>query len=119
MTMLVTLEQASEHLRRDTVDDNADLTLKIHAASGAVLRYLKGANYFQPELDGDGNPVLDGDGKPVYTTEVLFEVQAAVLLQLGYLYKDRDNDKDHEYEQGFLPRPVTALLYGLRTPALA
>jgi len=119
MTMLVTLAQASDHLRRDSSDDDADLTLKIHAASGAVLRYLKGANHFQPELDGDGNPVLDDDGKPVFTTEVLQEVQFAVLLMVGYFYKNRDNDKDHEYEQGFLPRPVTALLYGLRTPALA
>jgi hypothetical protein len=119
MTMLVTLAEASDHLRRDTADDAADLTLKIHAASGAVLNYLKGANRFVQEVDGEGNPVFDDDGKPVYTTEVLFEVKAAVLLMVGYLYKDRDNDKDHEYEQGFLPRPVTALLYPLRTPALA
>lgn len=117
--MLVTLEQASEHLRRDSADDDADLTLKIHAASGAVLNYLKGANHFQAGLDGEGNPVLDGDGKPVYTTQVLFEVQAAVLLMVGYLYKDRDNDKNHEFETGYLPRPVTALLYGLRSPSLA
>lgn len=119
MTMLVTLDQASEHLRRDGGDDDADLTLKIHAASGAVLNYLKGANHFEPELDGDGKPVLDDDGKPVYTTQVLYEVQAAVLLMVGYLYKDRDNDKNHEYETGYLPRPITALLYNLRTPALA
>ena len=119
MTMLVTLPEAAEQLRRDTTDDNADLTLKIHAASGAVLNYLKGANRFVQEVDADGNPVFDADGKPVYTTEVLFEVKAAVLLMVGYLYKDRDNDKDREYEQGFLPRPVTALLYPLRTPALA
>lgn len=119
MTMLVTLEQASDHLRRDSTDDDADLTLKIHAASGAVLNYLKGANRFQQEVDGDGKPVFDADGKPVYTTAVLQEVQFAVLLMVGYFYKSRDNDKDHEYEQGFLPRPVTALLYSLRTPAIA
>lgn len=117
--MLVTLAQASDHLRRDGADDDADLTLKIHAASGSVLRYLKGANHFEPELDGDGKPVVDGDGNPVYSDQVLYEVQAAVLLMVGYLYKDRDNDKNHEYEMGYLPRPVTALLYGLRGPALA
>jgi len=117
--MLVTLEQASAHLRRDDGDDDADLTLKIHAASGAVLNYLKGANHFEPELDSSGKPVLDDDGKPVYTTHVMYPVQAAVLLMVGYLYKDRDNDKNHEYETGYLPRPVTALLYNLRTPALA
>jgi hypothetical protein len=117
--MLVTLEQASEHLRRDGSDDDADLTLKIHAASGAVLNHLKGANHFEPELDSNGKPVLDGDGKPVYTTQVMYAVQAAVLLMVGYLYKDRDNDKNHEYEAGYLPRPVTALLASLRSPALA
>lgn len=117
--MLVTLQQARDHLRSDTNADDADLTLKIHGASGAVLNYLKGANRLVQEVDGDGVPVVDADGLPVYTEEVLFEVQAAVLLLLGYLYKDRDNDKDHEYEQGFLPRPVTALLYPLRDPALA
>jgi hypothetical protein len=30
---LVTLQQASDHLRRDTTDDNADLELKVEAAS--------------------------------------------------------------------------------------
>jgi len=119
MTMLVTLAQASDHLRRDSTDDDADLTLKIHAASGSVLGYLKGANHLVQEVDGDGKPVFDEDGKPVYTDQVLYEVQAATLLMVGYLYRARDNDKDHEYEQGFLPRPVTALLYGLRTPAIA
>lgn len=118
MTLLVTLQQAKDHLRIDTDDGDADLELKIHGASGAVLNYLKGANHFAQQVV-DGVPVVDADGLPVYTTAVLFEVQAAVLLLLGYLYKDRDNDKDHEYEQGFLPRPVTALLYPLRDPALA
>ena len=117
--MLVTLQQAKEHLRIDIGDGDADLTLKINGASGAVLNYLKGANRFVRALDVDGEPVVDADGKPVYTSEVLFEVQAAVLLMLGYLNKNRDNDKDHEYESGYLPRPVTALLFPLRDPALA
>lgn len=117
--MLVTLQQAKDHLRIDTADGDADLELKIHGASGAVLNYLKGSNRFEQELDINGLPVVDAEGLPVYTEDVLFEVQAAVLLQVGYLYKDRDNDKDHEYEQGYLPRPVTALLYPLRDPALA
>ena len=117
MTMLVSLPQAKDHLRIDSADGDADLTLKVHAASGAVLRYLNGKNYLVPTVDGQGAPVLDAGGAP--TTEVRFEVQAAVLLMTGYLHKDRDNDQNHEYETGYLPRPVTALLYGLRDPALA
>lgn len=110
MTMLVTLEQAKAHLRIDTADEDADLTLKIHAASSAVMNYLKSAIIFEPAIV---------DGILVYTTVVRFEIQAAVLLMVGYLYKDRDSDPDREYEPGMLPRPVTALLYPLRTPSLA
>lgn len=108
MTMLVTLAEASAHLRRDTTDDDADLILKIHGASGAVLSYL-----------GAGADKFKNEAGEIVDALVPFEVKAAVLLQLGYLYRDRDNDKNHEYEQGYLPRPVTALLYPHRSPALA
>lgn len=108
MTMLVTLQQASEHLRRDSAADDNDVTLKIHAASGAVLNYLKsGADRFKDE---------DGE---IVDALVPFEVKAAVLLQLGFLYADRDNDDERQYQPGYLPAPVTALLYPLRDPALA
>ncbi|RYF63597.1 MAG: phage gp6-like head-tail connector protein [Comamonadaceae bacterium] len=117
--MLVTLEQAKDHLRIDTDAADADLTLKIHAASGAVLTYLKGANRFVQAVDADGDPVVDEEGEPVYTEQVIFEVQAATLLMLGYLNKDRDGDGDDQFEPGFLPNPVTALLYPFRTPTLA
>lgn len=110
MTLLVTLDQAKAHLRIDTAYEDADLTLKIHAASSAVMNYLKSAIIFEPVLV---------EGVLTYSTTVKFEVQAAVLLMLGYLYKDRDGDPDREYEPGMLPRPVTALLYPLRTPSLA
>jgi len=98
--MLVTLAEARDHLRSDSVDDDADLTIKIHAASGAVINYLKSPAF------------IDESAVP-------FEVKAATLLLIGYLYKDRDGDEGGEYQQGYLPRPVTALLYPLRDPALA
>lgn len=116
--MLVTLEQAKNHLRIDTDAGDADLELKIAGASGAVLNHLQGANRFEQEVV-DGIPVVDEDGNPVYTSVVLPEVQSATLLMVGYLNKDRDTDKDHEYEYGVLPRPVTALLAMLRKPTLA
>lgn len=111
---LVSLEQAKRHLRVDFDDEDNDIELKVHAASGAVLNYLKsGADVF---LDSSGDVPEDSAGDPV---GVPFEVQAAALLMLGYLYKDRDTNAGGEYEQGYLPKPVTALLYPLRDPAFA
>jgi hypothetical protein len=109
--MLVTLEQAKQHLRIDHDDEDNDLILKIHAASGAVVNYLKsGADIF---LDSNGEPVYDSSDEPI---GMPFVVKAAVLLILGFLYKDRDENAGDAYEQGFLPKPVTALLYPLRDP---
>ena len=102
--MLVTLAEARDHLRSDSVDDDADLTIKIHAASGSVINYLKA-------------PAFIDETGAIIESAVPFEVKAATLLLVGYLYKDRDDDG--EYQQGYLPRPVTALLYPLRDPALA
>lgn len=115
--MLVTLQEASEHLRRDTTDDDQDLTLKIRAASAAVRRYLKDVSPY--ERDSNGDVVVDSSGDP----EVLFEVRAAVLLLLGELYKNREGEQGGEiptqWGYGYLPRPVVALLYPLRHPSMA
>lgn len=124
--MLVTLAEAKRHLRVDFDDEDADITLRVHAASGAVLNYLKHrARAYSPELDSTGEPVYDSSGDPVPELDtagdpvVAFEVKAAVLLMLGYLYRDRDENVGNAYQMGYLPAPVTALLYALRDPALA
>lgn len=106
--MLITLEEAKRHLRVDDESDDSDIELKTHAASGAVRNYLKSAAdaYF----DADGAVIAD---------VVPFEVKAATMLMLGYLYKDRDENADGAFDQGYLPKPVTALLYPLRDPAFA
>lgn len=112
--MLVSLLQAKNHLRVDNDDEDSDIELKIHAASEAVVGYLKdAANEF---LDTNGEPEMDSSETPV---GVPFKVKAATLLMLGYLYRDRDGDPDKAYETGYLPKPVTALLYSLRKPAMA
>lgn len=115
--MLVTLTEAQDHLRVDTDADANDLTLKILAASGAVLNYLKSSSPYYTVLDSSGDPVvvLDSSGDPT----IRWEVKAATLLMLGYLYRLRDNNEDMAFQQGYLPMPVTALLYPLRDPALA
>lgn len=101
--MILTTDQAVDHLRLDPDEADAagdELTDVMAAAESAVLRYLKVA-----EAD-----IVAGD-LPV--------VVAAAKLMLGYLWRLRDEDEKGEFEPGFLPRPVTALLYPLRDPTLA
>ena len=113
MVMLVTLEQAIQHLRVDNDAEDNDLLLKIAAASGAVMNYINpGADVF---LDSEGNAAVDSNGIAIGIPQ---EIQQATLLLLGYFYKDRDGDPDKAYEMGYLPRPVTALLYPHRTPVV-
>lgn len=106
--MFITLEQAKVQLRVDDDADDTDITDKIHEASDLVRGYLKSA----------ADAYLDADGE-VIPGKVPYAVKAATKMMLGYLYNQRDNDQDREFEQGMLPRPVTALLYHLRDPALA
>lgn len=105
---LVTVEQAANHVRTD--NDDPMLALYVEAASAAVLAYLKtGAEMF---LDTAGFVPLDSNGDPV---GVPYDVQAAVLLQTGYLYRQRDTSED--YANGYLPPVVVSLLYMHRDPA--
>lgn len=123
--MLVTLREAQDHLRVDTDADAQDLSLKCMAASGAVMNYLKSSSPYELERDSNGDPMLDSSGRVIPVrdssgnTFVRWEVKAAVLLMTGYLYRLRDDNQDTAFERGYLPMPVTALLYPLRNPALA
>lgn len=118
--MLVTLEQAKEHLRIEPSDssggaDDSDLTLKIKAASRAVIRYIGAEQDF---LDSAGDVVEDSNGPTVPE-----DIQAATLLLLGSLHRNRDGEPSSNqaqtWEHGFLPRPVISLLYPYRLPTLA
>jgi len=121
MAMLVTLEQAKDHLQMDHDADDADITLKIHAASGAVVNYLKSSA--DPYFDSSGNVITDSSGDP----EVPFEVKAATLILVAEMYKNREGLTEDPiggaaqitYGYGYLPRSVVALLYPLRDPACA
>jgi len=114
--MLVSLAKAKQHIRVDhTVEDDL-ITMYVHSASAAVLNYLKdGKDVF---LDSSGVIEVDSDDEPV---GVPFEVSAATLIMVGYLYRNRDNNDggtaNGAFEEGTLPKPVTALLYPLRDPA--
>ncbi|HEY8355161.1 MAG TPA: head-tail connector protein [Methylophilaceae bacterium] len=117
--MLVTLDQAREHLRSDTDADDADLRLKIQAASAAVLDYLGG--YSASFTDSSGNVLTDSDGAPIGVPE---RVQQATLMMVAYLYRERDGSQKYavpaQFGYGYaLPQGVTALLYSLRKPTVA
>lgn len=116
--MLVTLQQAVRHLRLSHIvlggspasDDELDLTLKIEMAEAIILDYLK----FNA---GSPSPWTDElDTPPV--------VQAAILLQLGELWRFRGDDPGSiesapTFEDGQLSKTITHLLRRYRDPALA
>jgi len=122
--MYVTLERGKQHLNMDHNLDDVLITAYIGAASEAVKNYLKSASPYEVERDSNDDSILDSSGDPIYVVDssgdkvVRYAVQAATLLQLGFLYRDRDENSDGAYEMGYLPKPVTALLYPLRDPAL-
>lgn len=112
--MLISLEEVAHHLRIDSdaaTDDEADLTLKIQAASSAIRTYLDGASPY----------VKDVEGKD--TEEVLPVVKMATLQLVGELYKNREGEMSGrvggQYGYGYLPQGVIALLYPLRKPSMA
>lgn len=134
MVMLVTLQQASDHLRRDASDDDNDLILKIHGASAAIQNYLKDPllayeyaqdEYGQNLLDSSGDPYLAIDSSGEYI--VRQEVQIAVLMMIGVFYADRDAKEYIDPRSGgglerlgnmSLPKAVHWLLDPIRTPTL-
>lgn len=111
MVMLVGLDQAKARLRFDHDAEDADLTLMIEGASAAVLNYLKGDQVF---VDSFGEVESDSTG-PIVPPEI----QNATLMLVGILSRDRDGQESEKWQQGYLPFPVIALLYPLRTPALS
>lgn len=135
MVALVTLQEASDHLRRDTDDDDNDLLLKIEAASNAIMNYVKDPllvyelamdEWGVPLLDTAGETYLNVDSNGDYT--VRREVKQAVLILLGTFYIDRDAAEYVNPRSGgglerlgnmSLPRSVHWILDGLgRKPTL-
>lgn len=110
---LITLAQAKAHLRIDTVStspmdaDEADLLLKMAQAEHLILDYLKVLSVSPPEWTDETNvPPL---------------VQAAILFQLGELYRFRGDDdgKADRGPDGSLSPLVEGMLRRYRDPALA
>jgi len=102
MAELVTLDEAKRHLRVTHDDEDDDIKFRISAASEIVLDYIK-------KRDSD------------WTTDTTPKlVKAATLLVLAGLYEDRgDGEEVLSQANGYLDRPVTAILHRYRDPALA
>ncbi len=121
MTMIVTLEEGKSHLRVDHDLDDNDITIKIMAASSAVLEYIGDAQY---RFIDTGGEMLDFDTSTEQSElRALHRVRQATLVLLGDMYRYRDpqaNDVvDPRFGYGYLPRAVTALLYSLRVPTIS
>lgn len=114
MIALVTLQQVKDRLKFDHDEQDADLQALIYAASGMVLNYLK----------TDESVFLNSEGAQEFTSEgaidtVLPEIQAATIYLVGILVRDTDGVEMEKWQHGYLPTPVTSMLYPLRHPALA
>jgi len=112
---LVSLDDAKRHLRLNVLapvlDEDDDLRMKILTATAVILDYLA-----RPT-----DAVWTADMAAWDITTVPRVVQAAILVQLGELYRFRGDDAGMTPtpEHGFLSPHVTALLARYRDPALA
>jgi hypothetical protein len=104
----VTLEQAKDHLL--VVDDasNSDIELKIDAAESIVIDYI-GATAWWREIAA------------TWTAETVPPlVHAAILIQLGELFRYRGDDPDGpRHGPGDLSPYVANILRRYRDPVLA
>jgi gp6-like head-tail connector protein len=116
MVMLVSVEQASAHLRRDTDADDLDLLGKIMGASAAILNYIGDGGGF---TDSNGDVIADSNG---IALDVPSDIQIACLLLIGEFYKNREAKQegvvDASFGYGFLPQPVISLLMPYRSWSL-
>ena len=110
---LITLAQAKAHLRIDVPStsppsaDEQDLILKMAAAEHIILDYLKVISVSPPLWTDE--------------TDVPPLVSAAILLQLGELYRFRGDDEGKADREpvGSLSPMVEGMLRRYRDPALA
>ncbi len=103
--MIVTLAQARAQLQSTHSADDDDLTLKINAASEAVMTYLK--------LDDEADI-------PAGAT---FAAQQATLILVAEFYKNREGEQQspvpEQYGYGYLNNAAVSLLYPHRVPSVA
>jgi len=109
---LVSLTAVKAHLRLTgmTLDSatSADLVLKIQQATAIVLDYIA-------RPDDDWIAEIEA-----WTEDTVPpSVQAAILLQVGELYRFRGDEEPPKREHGFLAPHIVALLHRFRDPAVS
>lgn len=122
MTMLVTLDQAKLHLRVDQDDEDEDITLKIEAASAAVLDYIGDSQYLFLDTGGDELDLYDtSTDQAAHRAKHL--CRQATLIMVGEFFRSREPTATDvvpaQFGYGYLPRAVVALLTPLRRPTIA
>ena len=125
MTMLVTIEDFKARMRYTHDAEDADIELAIMAASEAVLNYLGLPHnaYDVPDSDSEMGSSSEGSSSDMGSSsegymDVPAAVQQAVLYLAGTFKRDPDGVEMADWEHGYLPKPVIALLYPLRDPAM-
>jgi len=108
--VLITVAQALAHLRMPGTDPDAEL--KMAQAEAAVLRYCNTTAYWQAQTPNWIDP-----------SSVPPDVQAAILIQLGELYRFRGDDLEGEgparnLDYGDLAPAVMSLLRRWRDPVV-
>lgn len=109
MPELVTIEEAKGHLRITSDSDNPDLAIKLEAATQVIIDYLT-------RRDEDWNAEMEA-----WTPDTVpSSIRAAVLVQLGELYRKRGDDPDVEQRPTVsLSTTVMSLLMRYRDPGFA
>lgn len=123
---LITLQQAKEHLRVTWDDEDTQILEFIEVASNAIQIYMKSSMNAYLLTNGEAPPILNGSSE-VVDYDVPPVMKGACKIYVGELFKNREGQQDGEiggvlgipHGYGYLPRPVVALLFPLRDPALA
>lgn len=122
MPMIVTRQQAMDHLKIDDATDEADdLDLKILAASAIVLDFLEteASDYADSSDDsGDSSGSGSSGGSGSTTYDWPYQLQAATLLLVGDMHRYRDTGIP-TYSDTQLPQAVRAILFPLKSWGLS
>lgn len=122
---LITIAEASAHLRLDSTADNPWLDMWIPAVSEAVATWLKESWRLYMVYEGPDGPLLDSNGDPILVLDSNGDpeprpvVKAAVLVELAQQYRFRDGSgaqavPSHAGHGYVLGAGATSLLNALR-----